>query len=183
MVTLVMALVLTYVWMKSLIESNCIDLIKTACQCDRLISTKGCILWESFQSDIPAHYFSTTLQNVHFSDEKIDQAFKSGLACVCVDEQAKNYCEIRFFFTPEALPKSHTLFAAKGDTVHLPEWQGQWCGFGHGNWKGWATLSIASIPYWSLVLLLTLLSAYLLLSKPRKATPKKIVEPITDEGK
>ena len=35
---------------------------------------------------------------------------------------------------------------------------------------------IYAIPYWSIVILLTLLSAYLLLSKPRVATPKTVVE-------
>jgi len=39
------------------------------------------------------------------------------------------------------------------------------------------------IPYWSIVFPLTLLSASLLLSKPRKSTSKRIAEPITVEGK
>ena len=38
------------------------------------------------------------------------------------------------------------------------------------------------IPYWFLVLPLTALSAYLLLTKPRKSTQKKIVEPIPADG-
>jgi hypothetical protein len=37
---------------------------------------------------------------------------------------------------------------------------------------------ITLFPYWSVILLPTLLSAYLLLSKPRKSTPMKINEPI-----
>jgi len=44
-------------------------------------------------------------------------------------------------------------------------------------------LQFMFIPYWSIVLPLTLLSAFLLLSKPRKSTPKKITEPSPAEGK
>jgi len=38
------------------------------------------------------------------------------------------------------------------------------------------------IPYWSIVLPLTAISAFLLLSKPHISTPKKIVKPIPIEG-
>ncbi len=37
-------------------------------------------------------------------------------------------------------------------------------------------------PYWSIVIPLTLLSAYLLLSKPRSPHPKNVVETVTAEG-
>ena len=40
---------------------------------------------------------------------------------------------------------------------------------------------IRIIPYWSLVIPLTLLSAYLLLSKSRNSTPKKLVETIPEK--
>jgi len=43
-------------------------------------------------------------------------------------------------------------------------------------------VSVWIVPYWLLVIPLTLVSAYLLLSKPRKSTSKKITEPITTEG-
>jgi len=36
---------------------------------------------------------------------------------------------------------------------------------------------LLSVPYWSIVISLTLLSAYLLLTKPRVATPTKTIEP------
>ena len=42
---------------------------------------------------------------------------------------------------------------------------------------------VARVPYWPLVILLTLLSAYLLISKPRISTQKKSKEPISIEGK
>ena len=39
-----------------------------------------------------------------------------------------------------------------------------------------------SIPYWFIVIPLTLASLWLLLSKPRKSPPKKITEPTASEG-
>jgi hypothetical protein len=38
------------------------------------------------------------------------------------------------------------------------------------------------IPYWSLTIPLTVISFWLLLSKPNKSTQKKIAEPVTGEG-
>ena len=43
-------------------------------------------------------------------------------------------------------------------------------------------MSYWTIPYWSIVIPLTLLAAFLLLSKPRKSTLKKTAEPIPAEG-
>ena len=43
-------------------------------------------------------------------------------------------------------------------------------------------IQIGIVPYWSIVLPLTLISAFLLLTKPRKSTQKKIAEPTEDEG-
>jgi len=43
-------------------------------------------------------------------------------------------------------------------------------------------MAIWVIPYWSIVIPLTLISFWLLLSKPRKSTSKKITEPIPTEG-
>ena len=40
----------------------------------------------------------------------------------------------------------------------------------------------AVVPYWSIVVPLTFLSAFLLLTKPRKSSPMKITEPIPAEG-
>ena len=45
----------------------------------------------------------------------------------------------------------------------------------NGDEFGW------KIPIWSIVLPLTLISAFLLLKKPKTSTQKKIPEPITDE--
>ena len=42
--------------------------------------------------------------------------------------------------------------------------------------------AIGFIPYWFVVIPLTLLSAFLILTKPRKTTPTKIPEPNPVEG-
>ena len=56
------------------------------------------------------------------------------------------------------------------------EWQWNWCGFHFaaatiGNPPAKTRHDVLIIPYWSLVLPLTLLSAWLILGKPRKAKP------------
>jgi len=48
--------------------------------------------------------------------------------------------------------------------------------FGEIKITAWA------VPFWSVILPLTLLSAYLLLSKPHKSTSEKITEPIPVDG-
>lgn len=62
-------------------------------------------------------------------------------------------------------------------------WHWSWCGFDFGNGKSLSGGSIAvwSIPYWTGIPL-TLLSAYLLLTKPRKSTSDKLSEPVPTEG-
>jgi hypothetical protein len=53
-------------------------------------------------------------------------------------------------------------------------WKSEWCGFRYGCENGSGqTIRAWTVPYWSLVMMLTLLSAYLLLSKSR---PKKSVK-------
>ena len=60
------------------------------------------------------------------------------------------------------------------------QWKWIWLGFVTKLTGGEQTCWIIS--YWSIILPLTLLSAYLLLSKPRQLTQTKITEPITVEG-
>ncbi len=66
------------------------------------------------------------------------------------------------------------------------EWRTDWIGFHFGAANATAgsirRVEFWIVPYWSIVIPLTLLSAYLLLSKPHKSTPKKITEPIANEG-
>ena len=63
------------------------------------------------------------------------------------------------------------------------KWRCRWHGIdiGEGHLMGFP-LKAWVIPYWSIVIPLTLLSAYLLLSKPHNSTPKKITEPTASEG-
>ena len=69
------------------------------------------------------------------------------------------------------------------------EWRWNWSGFGSGVGVDEIKVgnriertSLTVIPYWSVTIPLTLISAFLLLTKPRLSTPKKIVEPIPVEG-
>ena len=65
-------------------------------------------------------------------------------------------------------------------------WHFRGCGFGFGQFSvqtlNGGRLNVWTIPYWSIVWPLTLLSAYLILSKPRTSTPTKFTEPISIEG-
>ena len=68
----------------------------------------------------------------------------------------------------------------------------EWCGLGFFKGQAeaddedesWEKLEMfcLSVPYWSIVTPLTLLSAYLLLSKPRQSTAMKTAEPVPVEG-
>ena len=65
------------------------------------------------------------------------------------------------------------------------EWQSNWFAFSFGTAmiKGSiAKIEMCLIPYWSIVVPLTSLSAFLLLAKPRKSTQKKTVQPTANEG-
>jgi len=65
------------------------------------------------------------------------------------------------------------------------EWTYHWNGFRFGATKsGPDVFGVAALtaPYWSIVIPLTLLSAYLLLSNPRKSNQKKITETIPADG-
>jgi hypothetical protein len=65
----------------------------------------------------------------------------------------------------------------------VSNWRWELGGFGYGdspNSDGTAASSIIVIPYWSIVIPLILLSAWLLLKKPRSSTPMKTPEPIPE---
>jgi len=66
------------------------------------------------------------------------------------------------------------------------EWHWRVLGFGHGeSIRGLRSprgFQIWAIPYWSIVIPLTLLTAYLLLAKPRPNKPKKTIEPVPAGG-
>ena len=73
----------------------------------------------------------------------------------------------------------------------LAEWRWQFLGFGFGKSVDGTTQvanqsvqivpsTIAVIPYWSIVVPLTLISLWLLLTKPRKSNQLKIAEPVPE---
>lgn len=72
------------------------------------------------------------------------------------------------------------------------DWKWQCCGFVFGasttrlTWRKYGITTVTTenywqAPYWSVVIPLLCLSAYMLLTKPRKSTLKKLTEPISDE--
>ena len=68
------------------------------------------------------------------------------------------------------------------------DWKWDWCGFyfaeGHGKLTGpcpSTRLRLYVIPYWSIVIPLTVISFWLLLSKPRKSNQMEISEPISED--
>jgi len=76
-----------------------------------------------------------------------------------------------------------TTRAAEGSTFH---WIMKSYGFEIGDCSDQQfplQIFVARIPYWSIVIPLTTLSAYLLITKPRISTQKKNKEPIPIEGK
>ncbi|MEI8021666.1 MAG: hypothetical protein WCH39_25880 [Schlesneria sp.] len=60
-------------------------------------------------------------------------------------------------------------------------WHWKLCGFGVYDWANEPVRAI-EIPHWSVVIPLTALSAYLLLTKPRQSTQKKTDQLVSDEG-
>ena len=73
------------------------------------------------------------------------------------------------------------------------QWRWRLLGFGHGGDDGGAKAignliihtspsTVTVVPYWSIVIPLTALSAFLCLTKSHQLTPKKTSEPISGEG-
>ena len=65
-------------------------------------------------------------------------------------------------------------------------WSWNWCGVHIGDGKNtrskaYNSIAFALIPYWMLVVPLTLTSLWLLLTKPRKSSSKKTIEPIPEQ--
>jgi len=100
--------------------------------------------------------------------------------------------QVRFFHIdkskaryPKWQHQSLGIIASEQFEWRTPEWRWRWNGFGYGHFPLMQTKDAASfllVPYWSIVIPLTLVSAYLLLSKPRTSAPKAIVEPTAAEG-
>ena len=85
------------------------------------------------------------------------------------------------WFTPQMRLGSHLIW----DDAEI-RWRWRWCGFGEGEVQAIATdgnkNTFRVIPYWSIATPLALISAFLLLTKPRKTTQKKSPESTNAEG-
>ena len=173
--TLVMACVLMGGWMNSLTTEHHVDVLKTNFRSERLVSTNSNIVWESFSSEIPAHYFPTTFHIWRHSQPGLESG-KDGFAYVCTDGTANNYCEIQFFFNPDSRDAAKAQGNSSMETrCELAE---RWFWFGYLQWHDWASLTVFLVPYWSIVGPLTLLSAWLLLPKHDQRTkPEPPQEP------
>ena len=64
------------------------------------------------------------------------------------------------------------------DVRGTPEWRIDFAGFQLSD-----QFHLCFIPYWSITVPLTLISLWLLLSKPRNSTQNKITEPVPAEGR
>lgn len=85
------------------------------------------------------------------------------------DSDASNFSGVWKSFPNDAHQRAHR------HDGYISEWHRGWCGFliDEGRWGQPTThrLRVWVVPYWSIVIPLTLLSAWLLLSKPRVAKP------------
>ena len=75
--------------------------------------------------------------------------------------------------------------AEEESTLNEMPWKWRFMGFGDGEFSIFfgAKIRVILLPYWSLVIPLTLISAFLLLIKPRKSNQKNVIEPISIPAK
>jgi len=98
----------------------------------------------------------------------------------------------RFLFLSRNLKKYKFIAAPFEAPTPEDKWRRQWAGFVIAEYDVAVTLANGTVlletnrfyrvPYWSLTVPLTLISAFLLLSKPRQSNPNKLTEPIPAEG-
>lgn len=167
-ITLALACVLMAVWMRSLTYLNSVVVSRGDFRIDRVRSTNGCLFWERFQSENPISLWS-------------------GQAWVSIYGSPNSGVHVPFFFgydassapSSQARTVEEAFPSGMGDIfpTHSIDWRWRAWGFGLGrcdHHSAPSTLIVWVVPYWAVVLLLTLLSAWLLLSKPRP-NPTKLV--------
>ena len=84
----------------------------------------------------------------------------------------------------ESIDASTVLYSGESMIVGDIKWRWKWCGFDfcdESNGIDYES-SHRNIPYWSIVIPLTVISLWLLVSKPRKSTSDKISETVQVEG-
>jgi len=172
-VTLMVALAFMTAWFRSIGVQEMFYLAKSDYNIARIVSTNASLVWERFQPEVPMFVVS--------GDSCISVAFENSRDCVL------------------SSPFNYTLDTTAEPTLAGPPWERpafpphpvvwswQWYGFGQGGchhtgYSGNARLALLRIPYWAIVLTFTLLSAFLLLSKPRSSIQKKITEPVPSNG-
>lgn len=143
-VTLVITLLVARAWTKSHVEQSLLSFQrgKDASSFERLLSVDGCLVWEKTKSNRPLQIYPDCLL-----------ATVENRACGILLEDVRYH------------------------------WRWQWCGFGSGDYRHeeqfqlpgltlpgqfWVSINALFVPYWSFVLPLTLVSAWLILWKPRK---------------
>jgi len=93
--------------------------------------------------------------------------------------------EMKFYWTSEKISDTSPHVGNMSDFANPGQKVWGLFGFAFGSPLGSDELHFSEVelPYWMVTILLSLLSAFLLLSKPRKSNQKKITEPIPSEGK
>ena len=157
LLTLLMACVLIGAWMRSLIFSDQLGFSIGASNYF-LSSANGCFRWTRYAhivNDSPLHVYN--IDPAYFRSRRI--LWKSFKGFPLEEEEPIDYLTIK--------------------------WNRHWssCGFEFGNGliHGDSPMGVWSFPYW-IGILLTGLSALLLIIKPRKLTQMKLTEPVAVEG-
>lgn len=143
-VTLALACVFMAGWVRSLSLDEMVVLSKSDHKIDRLLLASGVIVWERFLSDLPISGDYWTISALFGQVEGRDFYF-----------EMKNTLE-----NVQWKWKSFGIGIGCCEQSHLPR---------HTN----SLITVMMVTYWSVVIPLTLLPAWLLLSKPRLAKAPK----------
>lgn len=160
-VTLVMALVFMGGWVRSLIIGDIWHWRRSNTNVQSFISNGGRLSWEGSQQ--PTQIDTEYLQSIPGGSGTVT------MELVQLDT---------FHSSQRADP---TVYLNTGLPIPAEHWA--YCGFEFRGYEldlGGISTSIWTIPYWSVVIPPTLISLWLLLTKPRKSTPKKTTEPIPE---
>lgn len=146
LVTLMLACASMAGWLRSSFARDYAFFLNDNYTTNRLVSFNGSIAWERF----------------HQAGEKRLTRLQFSEAEVLLEYDQRRTCEWNWMFLGfgQGTYKSEDLDLYKQSNPDLP-------------FEG-LTQSIRVIPYWSVVLPLTLLSTWLLLSKPRARTPRPV---------
>lgn len=103
-----------------------------------------------------------------------------------MDDRTQRFTEqTRWVSESGQVVNSQLSFDVSKDFAHAKRHL-QWCGFHFAESEGNVAarriqFAVWTVPYWSITVPLTLISLWLLLSKPRKSTQKKTIESIPEK--